>query len=35
MLIETQAQKEEKISNKINSELDLVGISSHLKGRRR
>lgn len=34
IFIETQAQKEEKISNKINLELDLVGISSHLKGRK-
>ena len=31
--IETPADYETKISNKINAELDLIGISSHLKGR--
>jgi len=31
--IETEAERKEKISTKINSELDLIGISSHLKGR--
>lgn len=33
MHIETEAEKIEKISRKINTELDLIGISSHLKGR--
>lgn len=33
VMIETLADYKEKISNKINAELDLVGISSHLKGR--
>lgn len=32
--IETEAEYETKISNRINSELDLIGISSHLKGRK-
>jgi len=32
--IETKADYESKISNKINAELDLIGISSHLKGRK-
>lgn len=31
---ETIADRENKISNKIDSELDLIGISSHLKGRK-
>lgn len=31
---ETTADYETKISNKINTELDLIGISSHLKGRK-
>lgn len=31
--IETQAEMEEKISNRINTELDLIGIGAHLKGR--
>lgn len=31
---ETPADFETKISNKINAELDLIGISSHLKGRK-
>ena len=31
--IETEADRKEKISTKINAELDLIGISSHLKGR--
>ena len=31
---ETPADYEAKISNKINAELDLIGISSHLKGRK-
>lgn len=31
--IETPADYETKISNKINTELDLIGISAHLKGR--
>lgn len=31
---ETPAEYETKISNKINTELDLIGISSHLKGRK-
>lgn len=31
---ETPADYETKISNKINTELDLIGISSHLKGRK-
>lgn len=31
---ETLADYEAKISNKINTELDLIGISSHLKGRK-
>lgn len=33
LLVESHAEYREKISNKINSELDLIGISSHLKGR--
>ena len=32
--IETPAEYETKVSNKINAELDLIGISSHLKGRK-
>lgn len=31
---ESIADRESKISNKINTELDLIGISSHLKGRK-
>lgn len=31
--IETAVEHEEKIANKVNNELDLIGISSHLKGR--
>lgn len=31
--IETPAEQKERISEKINTELDLIGISSHLKGR--
>ena len=31
---ESRADHENKIANKINSELDLIGISSHLKGRK-
>ena len=31
---ESKADHENKIANKINSELDLIGISSHLKGRK-
>lgn len=31
---ETIAERKERISNKINSELDLIGISSHLVGRK-
>jgi len=31
---ETKVEYEEKISNKINAELDLIGVSSHLKGRK-
>lgn len=34
IFIESQADYEVKISNKINTELDLIGISSHLKGRK-
>lgn len=33
MFLETPAEYQTKISNKINAELDLIGISSHLKGR--
>lgn len=33
IMIETVAERENRISDKINSELDLIGISSHLKGR--
>lgn len=33
LLAETKAELSERISNKINSELDMIGISSHLKGR--
>lgn len=33
VFIETEAERKDKISNKINAELDLIGISSHLKGR--
>lgn len=33
IMIETPADYEAKVSNKINVELDLIGISSHLKGR--
>lgn len=33
LLIDTPAEIKNKISNKINNELDLIGISSHLKGR--
>ena len=31
--IETEAEREDRISDMINSELDLIGISPHLKGR--
>lgn len=33
LLMDTPAEIKNKISNKINNELDLIGISSHLKGR--
>ena len=33
LFIETPKESKNKISNKINTELDLIGISSHLKGR--
>ena len=33
-LAESLAERQNKISNKINVELDLIGISSHLKGRK-
>lgn len=33
-IIETPANRDVKISNKIDTELDLIGISSHLKGRK-
>lgn len=33
LIKETHAEYKNKISNRINSELDLIGISSHLKGR--
>ena len=34
LLKETKAELKNKIASRINSELDLIGISSHLKGRR-
>ena len=34
IMLETKAEHENKISKKIDSELDLIGISSHLKGRK-
>ena len=33
LMIETQADYQAKVCNKINAELDLIGISGHLKGR--
>ena len=34
LMVETPAEHKDNIASKINSELDLIGISSHLKGRK-